>query len=105
MTTTPDGFEALGHPVPNARKEAAYRALKQMIPGVTTQDAMELVGRVADHLARDEPYAAMHTASGGAPLGRNPDTTPLPTDRLPKVALDVTGSYRLLAHLLTGPSS
>lgn len=102
--STPEAFEAFGHPVPNVRKEAAYRAVKQMVPGISAEDAMELVGRVADHIARDEPYAAMHAASGGAPLDRNPDTTPLPTDRLPNVALDVTGSYRLLAHLMTGPS-
>lgn len=100
----PDGFDAFGQPVSNVRKEAAYRAVKQMIPGVSAEDAMELVGRVADHIARDEPYAAIHAASGGASFDRNPDTTPLPTDRLPQVALDVTGSYRLLAHLMTGPA-
>lgn len=100
-----EGFEAFGEPVPNTRKEKAYSAVKEMIPGISAEDAMELVGRVADHIARDEPYAAMHAASGGVSFGRNPDTTPLPTDPLPKVALDVTGSYRLLAHLMTGPSA
>lgn len=102
---TPEGFDAFGHPVPNARKEAAYRAVKSMIPGVSPEAAMELVGRVAEHVARDEPYAAMHAASGGMPFGRNPDTTPLPTDAPPQATLDVTGSYRLLAHLMTGPSA
>lgn len=102
--TTLNGFEALGHPVPNDRKEAAYQAVKDMIPGVAAEDAMELVGRVAEHLGRDEPYAALRAASGGAPFARNPDTTELPTAPLPKVALDVTGAYRLVAHLLTGPS-
>ena len=42
----PSGFEAMGHPVPEKRLTAGYRAVKDMIPA-TTEDAMTLVGRVA----------------------------------------------------------
>jgi hypothetical protein len=94
------GYEAMGHPVPAARMSAAYRAVKEMIPDITTEDAMTLVGRVAGAIERDEPYEAMRLATG-APIGRGTAavTEPAPSD-MPPVQLDVTGGYRLLAHLL-----
>lgn len=96
-----EGFAAMGHPVPAERLSAAYRAVKDMIPGVTTQDAMALVGRVANHIERDEPYEAMREATGAPlPLHESSATPHHRVDTAIVVRLDVTGGYRLLATLL-----
>lgn len=101
-----DGFDAIGKPIPSERLQSAYAAVKQMIPEASTEDAMALVGKVANALERDKPYEAMRLASGGAPHGQNPElkkagviSDPRPSD-YPTLALDMTGTYRLLAHLL-----
>lgn len=99
--STLDGYDAIGHPIPATRLSAAYRAVKDMIPDISTEHAMALVGRVADALERDEPYEALREATH-APIGRDvhsPVASVVPTT---PVALDVTGGYRLLALLLTG---
>lgn len=104
MTTATDnpleGYEAMGHPVPVERLSAAYRAVKEMVPGISTEHAMTLVGRVAGAIERDEPYEAMRLATS-APIGRGTAdvSEPAPSD-FPPVQLDLTGGYRLLAHLL-----
>lgn len=98
------GFEAMGKPIPAGRMEAAYRAVKDdMAPGISTEDAMTLVGRVAGALERDEPYLAQRIATNGAPFGRGSAAVAemAESDRVP-TALDVTGAYRLMALLLTG---
>lgn len=87
----------MGRPIPAERKSAAYRAVKEMIPGVSTADAMNIVGRVSDALERDEPYQAIFLATG-APFDRG---VAEPVDMPDGPLLDVTGGYRLLAHLLT----
>lgn len=73
-----DGFKAMGKPVPLFRKQAALDHCKAM--GLDGNEAWAVVGRVAEQLERDEPYEAM---------------------RLGMVYLDLTGTYRLMAVLLT----
>lgn len=95
------GYDAIGHPVPPERMAAAYRAVKQMIPDVSAEDAMALVGRVAHLLERDDPYGALREATD-APL-RRVESTATPLHRVDpeiRVRLDLTGGYRLLATLL-----
>jgi hypothetical protein len=99
-----EGFDAIGKPIPGTRKSAAYRAMKDMVPGIGVEDAMAVVGQVADRLERDDPYGALAIVTG-APLARDASSPQQAvTDRTP-VQLDVTGGYRLFAHLLTGPAS
>jgi hypothetical protein len=77
--TGTDGFGAMGKPIPPHRRQAAYEHVKAM--GVKDSDqAMTLVGTVADQLERDKPYEAM--AAG-------------------MKHIDLTGTYRLMAVLLT----
>jgi len=79
---TPTGFDAMGHPVPTDRKEAAYSMVKEM--GITDFDkASTLVGTVANHIERDHPYEAQDAACEH---------------------LDITGAYRLMAVLMTNPT-
>lgn len=106
MTTQidPSGFDAMGHPVPAYRLSAAYDAVKEMLPGVSTEDAMALVGRVAKHVEDDRPYEALREATD-APLPRPVSSPQLPYRPLPGFKLDMTGGYRLLATLCAaGPS-
>jgi hypothetical protein len=88
MTENPDpclsGYAALGHPIPEFRKTAALEQVRDMVPGCTTDWAMECIGQVATKLERDEPYDAMSVGMK---------------------YLDITGVYRLMAVLLTGPTS
>jgi hypothetical protein len=92
-------MDAIGHPIPAGRMSAAYRAVKEMIPDIGTADAMALVGRMAQHLERDEPYEALACVTD-APLPGNPSVKPSRPGICP-VLLDMTGGYRLMAHLLT----
>lgn len=73
-----DGFEAMGHPVSDHRRETAYRHARDM--GLSSEQSMRVVGAMADAVERDDPYRALGTA--GEPL-------------------DITGRYRLLAVLCT----
>lgn len=81
--TTPTGFDAMGHPVPTDRKEAAYSTAKEM--GITGfEEASELVGTMAQCIERDHPYEA---------------------EKAGMKFLDLTGTYRLMAVLMTEPES
>lgn len=76
-----DGFARMGQPIGSAPRAAAYEHAKQM--GITDRArAWEVVNTVAEQLARDKPYEAM--AAG-------------------MKFLDLTGTYRLMAVLLTTP--
>jgi hypothetical protein len=96
--TAPSGYDAMGHTVPSYRLAAAYRAVKSMVPEISTEEAMSLVGRVADCVERDDPYGALREATQ-APFshGIHP-----PHEPQPGVRLDVIGGYRLLATLCAG---
>ncbi len=75
-----DGFNAMGKPVPNARKIQADDHLRQM--GVTNaEDRFACISETAGHLERDRPYEALGSAMK---------------------YVDLTGAYRLMAALLTG---
>jgi hypothetical protein len=74
------GFNAMGLPVPPERMGRALAHVREMAPGINTEQATALVGRVAEALERDEPYQAQ--AEGMR-------------------VLDLTGTYRLMAVLLT----
>lgn len=75
-----DGFNAMGHPIPNFRKQAGYDCCKQM--GLNTDEAWGAVNGMSEALARDMPYEAM--AAGMR-------------------YIDLTGTYRLMAVLLVTP--
>lgn len=77
--TTLSGFNAMGHPIPEPRKQAAYNWLRTMF---SQDEARSLVDAVANKLERDEPYEAQEVVMEH---------------------LDLTGAYRLMAVLLTEP--
>lgn len=114
MTTTTGnhGFAAFGKPVPWERKSAALAHVRQMVPGCTTEAAVQLIDRVAHCIERDDPYAALRHAShaawdvpeSSADFERT-DYVTRSLDPAQIVVLDVTGAYRLLASLCTDPTS
>lgn len=74
-----DGFAAFGKPVPYYRRDAAMAHCRDM--GLTdTGKAMATIDRMSEAIRRDEPYQAMQAGMAH---------------------LDLTGTYRLLAVLLT----
>lgn len=74
-----NGFDALGYAVPEYRKEAGNRHLKDM--GVTdAEKRWDCITSMSDSIKRDEPHDALEGALA---------------------YVDVTGAYRLLAVLLT----
>lgn len=75
-----DVFNAMGKPIPYSRRDAAYQQAKQI--GVSDEDAFALIDGMAHSLEKDRPNQAMETAVK---------------------YVDITGAYRLLAYLLTGP--
>lgn len=112
---TPEGFEAIGKPIPFERRQHAYEAIrKDMVPDATVEEAMSLVNRVADRLERDQPYDALKEATD-APVGPPPPTgrvdmeagaidmgeaNPPASRPIGGLQLDYTGAIRLFAHLL-----
>lgn len=75
-----DGFAAMGQPVPFYRQQAAYEHATSM--GCEKAAAHSCVGAMAEALARDKPYEAMEAGMR---------------------YVDLTGTYRLMAVLLTSP--
>ncbi len=73
-----NGFDAMGKPIPKYRQQAGYDTCKQM--GLDTEKAWSAVSGMTNALQRDEPYAAMEAGMK---------------------YLDLTGTYRLMAVLLT----
>lgn len=74
------GMDAMGHPIPEYRKQNAMNWLREEI-GLNTIDSMTVVIRVSNKLQRDHPFEAMEIA---------------------QEYVDMTGVYRLLAYLLSG---
>lgn len=75
------GFAAMGKPISTTRRSEALKHVRQM--GIEDRgEAWTLVASVANKLERDEPYEALRAAMA---------------------YLDLTGAYRLMAVLLTGP--
>lgn len=73
------GFAAFGKPVPMERRTDALKHLRDM--GIKNNDAAwECIGKMAEAIARDQPYEAMAAGMG---------------------YVDLTGTYRLLAVLCT----
>lgn len=81
MKTPPDsGFNAMGKPIPIARKRAADAHMKDM--GVLdVEDRFRCIALVSARLEHDDPYGAMQDAMK---------------------YIDLTGTYRLMACLLAG---
>lgn len=77
------GMGAMGHPVPFYRRQVAYEYLLEI--GFDSGDAMSLTNAVSDKLERDKPYEAMDISVHGR-------------------RIDLTGMYRLFAHLLADPA-
>ena len=70
---------ALGKEIPAERRQRAYNWLRNEI-NLDQQDTYSVVSYISDSLERDQPYGAINEA---------------------RKYLDLTGSYRLLAILLT----
>ena len=73
------GFEAFGKPVPDYRRDEAYRQAREM--GLTSEQAFTAVGQIASAIEHDHPHRV---------LGPTTD-----------LALDLTGRYRVMAVLAT----
>ncbi len=73
-----DGFAAMGKPVPFWRRQAGYETCRAM--GLTSENAYSAVGVMSEQLERDQPYDAMEKGME---------------------YIDLTGTYRLMAVLLT----
>lgn len=72
------GMEAMGRPIPMNRRQEAYDWVRTL--GFDQETASLVVGRVAEALERDKPYDAMREGMEH---------------------IDLTGTYRLFAVLLT----
>lgn len=99
----PSEFAAFGQPVPMVRRSAALDALREMVPGIELEQAMALIDPMVNAIERDDPYRALQAATGQA-WDVQPDT-PDHRHEAPPLRLDVTGGYRLLAHLCTDPTT
>ncbi len=75
-----DGFAAMGKPIPLYRKQAAFEHCREI--GLDTPKSWAVVNDMSDKLQRDKPYEAQ---AGGMKY------------------LDLTGTYRIMAVLLTSP--
>lgn len=73
----PEGFNAMGHPIPVFRKKVAHQHCRAM--GLESGKSFDAVRRVGAQLERDNPHEAM---------------------RVGMEYLDLTGVYRLFACLL-----
>lgn len=74
-----NGFDAMGKPIPAYRRAAAYETCKTI--GIEPAERrFDCVDRMASALERDEPHRAMEVGME---------------------YLDLTGTYRLMAVLLT----
>ncbi len=74
-----DGFAAMGKPIPDFRRDEAYRTCRQEFE-MNSSKAMGTVAGMAEMLERDKPYEALGCGM--------------------KYGVDLTGSYRLMAVLL-----
>lgn len=80
-------MDNFGKPVPHERVTAGERALREMLPKVSTGDRLSIIKMFVDKIERDEP-AVLLSARPPEPINR----------------LDLTGRYRLLAHLMAEPA-
>jgi hypothetical protein len=78
-TAYPSEFDAMGHPVPDFRRDNAYQWLRSI--GIERGDAWGCVEAMSIDIERDHPHEAMERAHK---------------------TVDPTGAYRLLAILVTG---
>lgn len=78
--TEDQGFNAMGKPIPQHRRQAGYEHAKTM--GLDTERAWSCVAGMSNALERDRPYDAMQAGM---------------------YHLDLTGTYRMMAVLLTEP--
>lgn len=76
-----DGFAAMGKPVPFWRRQIGHDHCIEM--GLSSERAFTAVNAVSEALARDRPQEAMQEGMK---------------------YLDLTGTYRLFAVLLTAPN-
>lgn len=79
-STVEDGFANMGKPIPAFRRQAAYDWLRSL--GLTPERADKGVSGMCAALERDKPYDAMQAGM---------------------LVVDLTGTYRLMAVLLTSP--
>lgn len=79
------GFDAMGKPIPMHRRTNADNALKEMGMASRTQ-RFDVIQKMASLLEQDSPFEAM------AVLFPNDPT---------KNVMDLTATYRVMAHLLT----
>ena len=79
------GYNAIGKPISANRLNNAYKTVKEMIPDITTEKAMLIIGKAASHLEQDNPYNLI-----GAVSSLEPELN----------LLDLSGRYRLMSVLL-----
>lgn len=82
----PSKFDAFGLPVPANRLSNAYKFVKEVLTDISVEKAMLIVGKAASSIEHDNGYAII-----GAVESLDKDLS----------MIDVTGRYRLLAHLTT----
>ena len=80
------GFNAMGHQVPENRLHNGYEVVKEMMPEADVETRFSIVFKCARFIKNDEPARIL-----APPLTSDEDL----------VKLDLTGRYRLLATLLT----
>jgi len=80
------GFDAIGKAIPGHRLNNAYHTIKTILPEISTERALSIVGKAASHLENDNPNELI-----GLVYSLNDDLK----------LIDVTGRYRLMATLLT----
>lgn len=78
MSQTRDWFDAFGESVPHERRARAADQAREMGLDLSGEEEMEYIGPIAEAIENDRPNRAIARA---------------------RERLDVTGAYRLLAHL------
>lgn len=80
------GFSAIGKAIPSHRLSNAYKTVKEILPNISTEIAMSIIGKAASHIEHDDCNALI-----GLVYSLDNDLK----------LIDVTGRYRLMAVLLT----
>lgn len=92
----PSGYDAYGVKIPYRRLTAALKMLRTLAPGITTEHATKIIGRVATHIEDDQPYKCMEVLFPHHEYAHGQEKLDPPSP------LDLTGAYMVLSYLLTG---
>lgn len=101
----PSGFDAFGYTVPIHRLTAGYHTVKEMIPGISKENAYTIVAKVAQHIKKDRPFEIIgnptkeHALIDWLNRGKNKNQE---IAEYELGMIDLTGRYRLLSVMLVG---